>query len=138
MSIHFCNKRHGFSISCVVIHYLLSKKESELQATKHLFRTDLLGNILSSVYIKKQVCRSGGKIIKRNTRCRRLAEQILMSWRKQQHHCFRKRYMKEKKKAQNLWLMRITVSEVLMMAKNISMVQTKTCPLIYFQTKQKK
>ena len=137
MSILFCNKRHGFSISCVVIHYLLSKKESELQATQHLFRTDLLGNILSSVYIKKQVCRSGGKIIKRNTRCRRLAEQILISWRKQQHHCFRKRYMKEKKKTQNLWLMRITVSEVLMMAKNISMVQTKTCPLIYFQTKQK-
>ena len=40
-----------------------------------------------------------GKIIKRNTRCRRLAEQILISWRKHQHHCFRKRYMKEKKKA---------------------------------------
>ena len=40
-----------------------------------------------------------GKIIKRNTRCWRLAEQILISWRKQQHHCFRKRYMKEKKKA---------------------------------------
>ena len=79
-----------------------------------------------------------GKIIKRHTRCRRLAEQILISWRKQQHHCFRKRYIKEKKKMQNLWLMRITVSEVLMMAKNISMVQTKTCPLIYFQTKQKK
>ena len=39
------------------------------------------------------------KIIKRNTRCWRLAEQILISWRKQQHHCFRKRYMKEKKKA---------------------------------------
>ena len=78
-----------------------------------------------------------GKIIKRNTRCRRLAEQILISWRKHQHHCFRKRYMKEKK-TQNLWLMRITVSEVLMMAKNISMVQTKTCPFIYFQTKQKK
>ena len=42
--------------------------------------------------------------------------------------------MKEKKKPQNLWLMRITVSEVLMMAKNISMVRTKTCPFIYLYT----
>ena len=79
-----------------------------------------------------------GKIIKRNTRCRRLAEQILIRWRKQQHHCFKKKKSnKERKKTQNLWLMRITVSEVLMMAKNISMVQTKTCPFIYFQTKKK-
>ena len=51
---------------------------------------------------------------------------------------FQKKIHEREKKAQNLWLMRITVSEVLIMAKNISMVQTKTCPLIYFQTKQKK
>ena len=28
----------------------MSKKESELKATKHLFRTDLLDNILSLIY----------------------------------------------------------------------------------------
>ena len=39
---------------------------------------------------------------------------------------------------QILWLARITVPEVLIMAKNNLTVQTKTCSLIYFQTKQKK
>ena len=36
-----------------------------------------------------------------------------------------------------LWFVRITVPEVLIMAKNNLTVQTKTCSLIYFQTKQK-
>ena len=36
------------------------------------------------------------------------------------------------------WLVRITVPEVLMMAKNILTIQTKTFSLIYFQTKLKK
>ena len=36
------------------------------------------------------------------------------------------------------WFMGVTVPEVLMMAKNTLTVQTKTCSLIYFQTKFKK
>ena len=40
-----------------------------------------------------------GKIIKRNTRCRRLAEQILICWRKQQHHWFQKYKSKRGKDA---------------------------------------
>ena len=39
-----------------------------------------------------------GKIIKRNTRCRRLAEQILIRWRKQQHHCFKKKKVIKREK----------------------------------------
>ena len=83
---------------------------------KHHFWTDWEGNILWSVHIKKRVCRWRGKLERGTVRCQRLAQQMLISWRKQQHHWFKK-INKREKKMQILWLVGITVSEVLVMAK---------------------
>ena len=54
--------------------------------------------------------------LKGTARCWRLAQQMLISWTKQQHHWFKKDKWK-RKKIQIWWFVGITVPEVLMMPK---------------------
>ena len=103
----------GYQLGCRPL--FTKSKKSEFQATKirQLFKTDILGNILSSVYIRSRyACEGENYRLKGTARCWRLAQQMLISWTKQQHHWFKKDKWKRKKDVG------ITVPEVLIMAKN--------------------
>ena len=75
----------------------------------------------NSVYFHQYISRSryAGEWenyrLRETARCLRPAQQMLISRRKQQHHWFKK--INKREKRQILWLVGITVSEVLVMAK---------------------
>ena len=112
-------ERHGLSkaTNWVVIHYILSQKNQN-------FRQPKLDNSSRQIYWvisyhqykiisrSRYACEGENYRLKGTARCWRLAQQMLISWTKQQHHWFKKDKWKRKKDVG------ITVPEVLIMAKN--------------------
>ena len=110
-------ERHGLSkaTNWVVVHYLLSQKNQN-------FRQPKLDNSSRQIYWvisyhqyisrSRYACEGENYRLKGTARCWRLAQQMLISWTKQQHHWFKKDKWKRKKDVG------ITVPEVLIMAKN--------------------
>ena len=73
--------------------------------------------------------------LKGTARCWRLAQQMLISWTKQQHHWFKKDKWKRKKRCKFSGLWESQSQRCSWWPNILLTVQKKTCFLIYFQTK---
>ena len=73
----------GYQLGCHPLYNEQKKLELWVTKIRNHFRTHLLGNILSSVYIKKQVCRWRGKLWELQD----VRDLLSKCWRAEENNC---------------------------------------------------